>query len=70
MVFLGPSVSLYLFTGRDDNYGAKESDLCIGELEPVDPLREVEDGVHQRLGIARRHLVDGVLAYDVAVEAD
>ena len=68
MVILVPAVSA--FTWRDDDYRTKEADLGVRELEPVDPLREVENGVHQRLGVARRHLVDGVLPDDVAVEAD
>ena len=57
----------HTLTGRDDDYPAKEAYLSVGKLEPVDPLREVKDGVHQRLGVARRHLVDGVFANDVAV---
>ena len=63
-------VCCHEFTWRYDDYGAKEANLGVGELEPVDPLREVKDGVHQRLGVARRHLVDGVLANDVTIEAD
>ena len=54
-------------TGRDDDYSAKEAYLSVGKLEAVDPLRKVKDGVHQRLGVPRRHLVDGILANDVAV---
>jgi len=36
----------------------------------VDPLRQLEHRVHQELGVARRHLLNRLVADDVAVQAD
>jgi hypothetical protein len=57
-------------TRSDDDDGAEESDLGVRQPEVVDPLRQLEHRVHQELGVARRHLLNRLLADDVAVQAD
>ena len=58
-----------IFTCNDDN-GTEEADLCVGESEPVDPLRELEHGVHQELCIPGGHRGDRLPPDHVAVETN
>ncbi len=58
------------FTWRDNDNSAKEADLGVGQVKLVHPLGQLKDRVHQELGVAGRHGVDGLLANDVAVQAN
>jgi hypothetical protein len=57
-----------VITGCDDDDGAEEPDLGIRQTEVVDPLRQLEHRVHEEPGVARRHLLDRLLANDVPVQ--
>ena len=46
---------------------AEESDLGVGEAEPVDSLGQLEHAVHEELGVARRHGGDRLPPDDVPV---
>ena len=61
-------IKSFTLTGCDDDNGAEESDLRVWHPELVEPLGEVEHGVHEELGVAGRHPVDGVLPDDVPVQ--
>ena len=54
-------------TSRDDDNGAKESDLGIRQTEAVDPLGQLEDAVHKELGVPCRHRRYRLPSYHIAV---
>ena len=53
-----------------DDYRAEEANLGVGEPEAVDPLGQLEDAVHQELGVPGRHRRDRLPSYHITVQTD
>ena len=56
-----------LSTCRNDNNSTKESNLCVTQAEPVNPLGQLKHVVHQELGIPSGHRRYRLPPYHIAV---
>ena len=57
-------------TRCNNDHCAKEANFSIRQPKVVQPLSQLKHGVHEELGVAGNHGIDGVLPDDVSIKTN
>ena len=63
-------IKIIIFTWCNDDNRAKKANLRIRQPKVIQPLGQLKDRVHEELGVAGNHGIDGVLPDDVSIKTN
>ena len=63
-------MKITIFTWCNDDNRAKKANLRIRQPKVIQPLGQLKDRVHEELGVAGNHGIDGVLPDDVSIKTN